>query len=91
MTKDLSGIPVENLVALHNELVGELNVDRQKVDVIKQIKSEEYVRNNPNFNYLLGRTVGFGIALDGLHAFIVAQSADQAGLLDVDPPYEQKN
>lgn len=88
MTGEKRTISVEAVVALHNELVEELNADQKKLDAIKRVQGEEVAKDDPTFNYALGRVVGFEMAVSGLHAFLVTEEADQAGLLDL-TPFEQ--
>lgn len=89
MTGEKRTIAAEALIALHNELVQELNADREKLNGIKIARGEEAVEDDPTFNYALGRVVGFEMVVSGLHAFIVTERADQEGLLDL-TPYEQE-
>ncbi len=71
-------VPTDELVGLHNELSAELQEDRKKLAQIMN-QSPDDLYNNPDFNYKLGKVIGFEVALRGLEAFVKFRGAEQSG------------
>jgi hypothetical protein len=78
----LTAIQTGDAIGFHNELLDRLRESRSELDKVRRVRGEEYVSTDPNFNYKLGKVVGFELALNGLGIFIKAQAADQAGDID---------
>jgi len=77
-----TAIQTGDAIGFHNELLGRLKESRAELDKVRRVRGNEYVSVDPNFNYKLGKVVGFELALNGLGLFIKAQAADQAGDID---------
>ena len=83
MTDGERTVPVDTLVAWHNELAGEFEDERQKLKNLIEQHGGAVMEDDPTFNYGFGRIVGIKMVLDGLRAYIATQVADQTGELDL--------
>ena len=71
-TPDYDDVPIstDELAALHNELVDELNDARANVAAFKDVKGGDEALESPNYNYALGKVIGFEDAVHAIHTFI---------------------
>ncbi|MBA3758660.1 hypothetical protein H0X10_03455 [Candidatus Saccharibacteria bacterium] len=74
-------IEQEAVIALHNELADELNVEKTRLKDLRADRAVDELAEDPSLNYLQGKVTGFELAINALKAFVITRSADSADKL----------